>query len=168
MVTKRKPRKKDEPIDVSAKLAEALAEKPTPEKREPHEVPQVGDMVRIGSNETEYRVSHVSQSGREVNLEFPGTNIERYRVPVDSLTIAGRTLRKPREPEEPMVDVGAVRDRIEEAQQSVLDHIREEIAALKKFLRGKGISASELDEFTETAATSWKQAVETIEEKLDK
>jgi hypothetical protein len=46
--------------------------------------------------------------------------------------------------------------------------VQGELAALKKFLRSKGVSAAEdLDGFAEGVEKSWKDAVEAIEEKLD-
>lgn len=77
--------------------------------------PVVGDMVTMGGRDTEYRVSYVSPNGREVNLEVPGTNLARYRVPVEDLNISGRAARKPREPPKPRMDVEGVRARIDQA-----------------------------------------------------
>jgi hypothetical protein len=44
-----------------------------------------------------------------------------------------------------------------------------EVAALKKWLRSKGISAGEtLDEFADAAETSWKEIVDEIEKVLER
>jgi hypothetical protein len=76
-----------------------------------HEAPRFGDTVRIGSSDTDFGVSYVSPNGREVSLELPGTNLERYPVSVDDLNISGRAPRKAQEPPKPSIDVEAVRER---------------------------------------------------------
>lgn len=168
MATRKRLSKKIEPIDIARRLSESLAEKPKAEKHETSETPEVGDMVRIGDKDTEYRVIYLSPNGREVNLEFPGTNLTRNRVQVSDLTFAGRVPRRPQEPPKQKIDAAAVHDDIEQARQSILDHIQGEVARLKKTLRNRGISVSEpLDEFVEAAETSWGLVVETIDEKLD-
>lgn len=167
MAPRRKPPKKAE-VDISQQLAEALAQKPQRESHETHEAPIVGDTVRIGSSDTEYRVSYVSPNGREVNLELPGTNLERYRVSVDDLNISGRAARKAKEAPKPSIDAEAVRERIEEAGHSIIEHLNEEVSALKKFLRSKGVSAGEaLDEFTEATEASWKATIDVIQATLE-
>ena len=168
MATRKKPSKKVEPIDIATRLSESLTERPQAEKQESSEAPEVGDMVRIGDRDTEYRVIYVSPNGREVNLEFPGTNLTRNRVQVSDLTFAGRVPRRPQEPPKPKIDVEAVREDIEQTRHSILDHIQSEIARLKKSLKSKGISAEKaLGGFAEAAETSWSLAVEEIEEKLE-
>jgi hypothetical protein len=41
--------------------------------------PQVGDRITI-CTETVYSITRVSPDGRDVDLQPPGTNIERFRV----------------------------------------------------------------------------------------
>ena len=101
MTTKRKPPKKAEPVDIGGSLFDALAQKPEPEHHEHYDGPAVGDQVTVGSGTSVYTVLSVSQNGKEVNLHIPGTNLERFRVPVRDLTIAGQTPRKPKEPPKP-------------------------------------------------------------------
>ncbi len=55
MVTRRKPPAKAEPIDISARLAEALAEKPTTEGNAHQDAPVVGDIVTVGNGKSELR-----------------------------------------------------------------------------------------------------------------
>lgn len=169
MATRKKTAKKTaEPIDISAKLAESLSERSKPERHESHDAPQTGDQVTVGDRETVWTVSSVSYSGREVNLSIPGTNLERFRISVDDLNFVDRAPRKPKEPPKPKMDVNAIRERIEEAEHSLIEHLQGEIAALKKFLRSKNFPDTEvLDEFTKSTETSWKEAVEAIEEKFE-
>jgi hypothetical protein len=168
MATRKKPTKEVEPIDIARRLSQSLAEKPLFEKHETPETPEVGDMVRIGDKETEYRVIYVSPNGREVNLEFPGTNLTRNRVQLSELTLAGRAPRKPKEPPKPRIDVEAVREDIEQMRESILDHIQGEVARFKKSLNSKGVSVGgALDEFADATEKHWNEVVETIEEKLE-
>lgn len=168
MATRKKTQKKVEPIDISAKLAESLSERSKSEKHSTAEIPQAGDRVTVDGSTTVWTVTSVSYSGREVNLGIPGTNLERFRVPIDDLEFEGRVLRKPKEPPKPKMDVEAIRDRVEETGHSILDHLHGELAALKKFIRSKGFSAVEvLDEFVERTEAGWKEAIERIEEKLE-
>jgi hypothetical protein len=169
MAPRRKPPAKADADDVSKRLAESLSAKPEPEHHAAHGTPGIGDRVTVGTSGTIWTVSSVSYSGREVNLHIPGTNLERFRVMVEDLVFVDRTERKPKEPPKPEIDVDAVRERVEEAQHAILDHLEGEIAGLKKFLRSKGVPISEeLDNFADTTETSWKQVVGAIEEKLEK
>lgn len=77
MTSRRKPPKKAEPVDISKRLAESLGEKPKPERRSPHETPNVGDRVTVGKSDSVWTVNHVSSDGAEVNLHIPGTFLER-------------------------------------------------------------------------------------------
>lgn len=64
-------------------------------------------------------------------------------------------------------DAEAVRNGIEEYQHSILDHLRGEVVALKKFAHSRGVSiGSELDEFLELIELGWSKAVERIDRKL--
>ncbi len=49
--------------------------------------PQVGDKVYPANSQMLYEISYVSHDGAEVNLHIPGTNLERFRVRADSLTL---------------------------------------------------------------------------------
>lgn len=168
MTPRKKTQKKAEPIDISAKLAESLSERSKSEKHSAPEAPQVGDRVTVDGSTTVWTVSSVSHNGREVNLSIPGTNLERFRVPIDDLNFEGRVPRKPKEPPKPKMDVKAIRDRMEETGHSILDHLQGELAALKKFIRSKGLSVVDvLDEFEEKTEAGWKEVIEAIESKLE-
>ena len=168
MATRKKSSPKVESIDIARRLSESLAEKPKSEKQDSPVTPELGDMVRIGDKETEYRVIYVSPNGREVNLEFPGTNLTRNRVQVSDLTFSGQAPRRPKEPPKPRIDVEAVREDIEQTRQTILDHLQGEVARLKKSLKTKGVPVDNvLNEFAEATETHWNEVVEAIEEKLE-
>lgn len=55
-------------------------------KKPQQRIPKVGDNVIPGTSKSAWRVWQVSDDGSEVNVEIPGTNLNRYRVPVRDLT----------------------------------------------------------------------------------
>ena len=170
MATKRKPPKKAELIDVSARLAEALAEKQQTESHAHQDTPVVGDIVTVGTGKSQLRITKVYDNGQAVDLDLPGTNLERFRVPVEDLNFVERQPRKPKEPEKPKIDAAEVREHIAAVHHSIIEHINGEIAILKKYLKSKGVSPStsgSLDEFCKTTEAGWKDAVEAIEKALE-
>jgi len=166
MAGKRKPPQDAGELDFSKELADSLSRSeeavtPTEERR-----PINGEQVRVGTSDTVWTILSISYSGKEVNLHIPNTNLERRRVMIiDLVYIEGQKLK---EPEKPKINVEAIRNRIDETQHSILEHIQAEVAALKKFIRKEGVSAdAPMDEFAESVEESWKSAVEAIEENLD-
>jgi hypothetical protein len=68
----------------------------------------------------------------------------------------------------PKLEVNAIRDGIEGFQHSILDYLQVQVAALKKFIRSRGVSVDdELDKFSKATESNWKEAVEEIEKKLE-
>jgi hypothetical protein len=129
--------------------------------------PQVGDRVTLGT-ETIYTVTRASQNGSDVDLQTPGTNLYRYRVPIGDLKPVD-TVREPSrptsKPAQKSVDVEAVREHLANAQHSSVDQFSGDIAILKKYLKSKGIDAvalEELDNLCEDMEKRWNAAVETI------
>jgi hypothetical protein len=47
---------------------------------------QVGDEVKPGRSVLTYEISNVHYGGKEVDLQVPGTNMQRFRERVDNLT----------------------------------------------------------------------------------
>jgi len=79
--------------DVALRKTGARSEIPTPGGRTLEDtpaMPQVGDKVKPGRSEMVYNISRVRDDGQEVDLHVPGTNLERFRVPTDSLTYVDR------------------------------------------------------------------------------
>lgn len=167
MPSKRKSFQKDEPIDVSAKLAEALAVKSKVELPEHQDIPAPGDKVTVDQGKTVWTIARISHDGTEAYLQVPGTTLERNRVPIGDLNFVDRASRKPKAPEKSKIKVEEVRERIASVHHSLTDYLQSEIAVLRKWLSSEGISADEpLEEFTENTETNWKKAVKAIEEKL--
>jgi len=76
---------------VEERLAAALKQQlAVTEEELPPPAVAIGDKVTRGSSDTVYEISYVSASGHEVNLSQPGTNLERYPVPVGELTMVNR------------------------------------------------------------------------------
>ena len=135
--------------------------------------PQVGDRVTLGT-ETIYTVTRASQNGSDVDLQTPGTNLYRYRVPIEDLKPVDpvrEPSRQTNKPAQKPVDVEAVREHLANAQHSSIDQFSGDIAILKKYLKSKGIdqdALDELDSLCEDMEKRWNAAVETISGLLDK
>jgi hypothetical protein len=50
-------------------------------------MPQVGDKVIPERSKSTWEITHVSTDGKEVNLNLPGTNLDRFRVRADNLEV---------------------------------------------------------------------------------
>jgi hypothetical protein len=153
--------------------------KPMPPKRKIHTdqlpltwQPQVGDRVTLGT-ETIYTVTRASQNGSDVDLQTPGTNLYRYRVPIGDLKPVDpvrEPSRQTSKPAQKSVDVEAVREHLASAQHSSVDQFSGDIAILKKYLKSKGIDSGaleELDRLCKDTEESWRAAVTKIEELLE-
>ena len=159
-------------VSVDDQLAEALTEKPnkTTAEHTSARVPSLGERVSIGSSGTVFTITRVSD--KDVDLQLPGTNIERFRVPVDDL----RYLDAPKEPSrwskptKPAINLEEVQERIATAQQSSIDQFIGDIAILKKYLKSKGIeqdALDELDQLCNDTEKRWRAAVDCIEGLLE-
>jgi hypothetical protein len=157
-------------VSVEEQLAEALAEKPdkSTAKHAARRVPTVGERVSIGSSPTVFSITRVS--GKDVDLQLPGTVVERFRVPVDDL----RYIDEPKavsKPTKPHINLEEVRERIATAQQNSIDQFSGDIAILKKYLKSKSVpaeAAEELDRLCEDTEERWQAAVAKIAELLEK
>jgi hypothetical protein len=158
-------------VRVDEQLAEALTEKPneTTAEHTNARLPSLGERVSIGSSGTVFSITRVSD--KDVDLQLPGTNIERFRVPVADL----RYLDAPKEPSrsskpaKPAVNLEEVREQIATAQQSSIDQFSGDIAVLKKYLKSKGIdqaAVDELDDLCVDMEKKWHATVETIQDLL--
>ena len=156
---------------VEERLAATLNQKPATENEFPPAV-ALGDKVTRGSSDTVYEISYVSASGREVNLSLPGTNLERYRVPVGELTVVDHKAppSRPKEPEKPRIDVEAVHERLVVTQHDSVRQLSATIAKLKQFLLAENVPASVaavLDKLCAEVDESWNAAVNAIMESLE-
>ena len=148
-------------------MAKARTQAATPE---PPPIPQVGDRVTLGSSDTVFIVTRASSDGKDVDLNLPGTNIERFRVPTDELKFVDLAPRPPSKPARPRINVEEVRERLATAQDSSMDQLSSDIAILKKYLKSKGVpteAAEELDHLCKDTEESWHAAVAKIAELLE-
>jgi len=153
--------------------AKAAPELPFSAEPEPY-VPITCDKVRYIGKDTVYVVSRVYRDGTEVDLSFPGTNFERYRVRIAELEPLEPTAQRPARPAppppRPQIDIDEVRERLESVSHSAVDHLSGEIAILKKYLRTKGAPAEALevlDTFCKEQEEAWKDTVAKILGLLD-
>ncbi|HMH15186.1 MAG TPA: hypothetical protein VK578_18940 [Edaphobacter sp.] len=159
-------------VNVEEQLAEALAEKPdkTTAKHAAHRVPTVGERVSIGSSPNVFSITRVGD--KDVDLQLPGTVVERFRVPVDDLRYIDepKAVSQSSKPANPAINLEEVRERIATAQQSSIDQFSGDIAILKKYLKSKGVpaeAAEELDRLCEDTEKRWRTAVTKIAELLE-
>ena len=121
--------------------------------------------VTLGSSDTVFIVTRASSDGKDVDLNFPGTNIERFRVPTEDLKFVDLAPRATSKPAKPSVNVEEVRERLATVQQSSIDQLSGDIAILKKYLKSMGVSADaadELDRLCKATEKSWAAASEAI------
>jgi hypothetical protein len=150
-----------------AKRKQAAAPEPPP-------VPQVGDKVRPGRSEMVYEISHVSKEGDDVNLYVPGTNLERFRVPVSDLTFVERKApartSNPFTSPEPVLDASEVMERIDIVRRESLKRIDDDGDILKSYLKTEGApkaTIEALEDLTIDQHKSWKTAVDRIKKLLE-
>jgi hypothetical protein len=137
---------------------------------DPATTPQVGDKVTLGTSETVFVVTRASSDGNDVDLNLPGTNIERFRVPTEDLKFVELSARAPIKPARPRINIEEVRERLAIARQSSIDQLSGDIAILKKYLKSKGVpseAAEELDTLGKDNEKGWQAAVEKISELLE-
>jgi hypothetical protein len=145
----------------------ALKVKPT---AEPTPTPQVGDRVTIGNSDTVFIITRASPNGKDVDLNLPGTNMERFRVPTEDLKFVDLAPRPPTKPAKPAINVEEVRERIATAQHASMDQLSGDIAILKKYLKSKGVpaeAAEGLDRLCKATEERWESVVKAINEVLE-
>jgi hypothetical protein len=140
---------------------------------EPPPVPQVGDKVTIPRSELTFEISHVSREGDDVNLQVPGTNLERFRVPLSDLTFVERKAptrtSNPFTDPEPVFDAGELLERIETVQRESLKQSDDDIDILKAYLktqRAPKAAIEALEGLTVEQHVSWKNAMEKVKKAL--
>jgi hypothetical protein len=121
-----------------------------------------------------YEISHVSKAGDEVNLHVPGTNLQRFRVPVSDLTFVERKpparTSNPFTTPEPTLDTAEVLEKIATVQRENLQRLDDDIEILAKYLKAEGApkaAISILKGMSDEQRESWKTAVERIKNLLE-
>jgi hypothetical protein len=135
--------------------------------------PQVGDKVTVGTD-CVYEIAKVHHGGNEVDLEFPGTNLMRFRVPVDKLThVERRPPTKTSNPftdPEPVIDADEILERIGSVQAENLKRLDDDIDILKSYLKTQHApkaAIETLEVLTVEQHVSWKKAIDRIKKLLD-
>jgi hypothetical protein len=140
---------------------------------EPPPTPQVGDKVTAGSDSV-YEIAKVHHGGGEVDLQFPGTNLMRFRVPIDKLTYVERKppakTSNPFTTPEPAFDAAEVMERITTVKQENLKRLDDDVDILKAYLKTQHAPTAAieaLEGLTVDHHVSWKKAVERIKKLLE-
>jgi hypothetical protein len=136
--------------------------------------PRVGDKVKPGRSVLTYEISNVHYGGKEVDLQVPGTNMQRFRERVDNLTFVerkppARTSNPFTEPES-VIDSGEVLERIATVKEENLQRLDDDVDILKAYLktqRAPETAIEALEGLTVEQHVSWKKAVDRIKKLLD-
>ena len=143
------------------------------EPPEPPPLPQVGDKVYPANSQLVYEINHVHHGGDEVDLHVPGTNLTRFRVRTDSLTLVERKppakTSNPFTTPEPVFDAGELLERIETVQRDSLKQSDDDIDILKAYLkaeRAPKAAIEALEDLTVDQHKAWKIAVGKIKKAL--
>ena len=117
----------------------------------------------------------VSLDGSEVTLRRPGTNLQWFRVPTDTLTFVDRKpsagTSTPFTNPEPTFDVDEVLERIRTVQEENLDRLDDDLDILKAYLKTQHApkaAIEALEGLTVEQHVGWKKAIKKIEEILEK
>lgn len=126
--------------------------------------------ITVGSSQIVYNVLRVGET--DVDVLRPGTNLQRFRIPVADLTFVDEPTEtsRPVKPVKPAINMEEIRERIDTAQQSSIDQFSGDIAVLKKYLKSKSVpteTAEVLDHLCKDTEESWRAAVAKIEELLE-
>lgn len=126
--------------------------------------PQVGDKVIPERSEATYVITGIRSGGEYVDLELPGTNLNRFHVDVSTLKFVGRV---PRKPVKSGPDPDDLMERIASVQRENLQRLADDIAILTKYLKTKGAPKSAIEALEAPRVEqkeSWKTALEQIED----
>ena len=141
---------------------------------EPPPMAQVGDKVKPYSSEMVYEISKVHYGGNEVDLHVPGTNLQRFRVPVENITFVERKpparTSNPFTTPEPTFNAAEVLERIRTVERENLQRLEDNIAILTKYLKTQDVPKAVIDALVGLSSEqhkNWKKAIEQIEELLE-
>jgi hypothetical protein len=123
-------------------------------------------------SESTYSVTRVSPDGSEVDLSFPGTNIERFRVKTATLKFVDRVPQpsRPVAKGHPTLNASEVTERIANVQRENLQRIDDDIDILTKYLKTEGAPKAVLDALEALSSEqreSWHAAVDRIAKLLE-
>ena len=141
---------------------------------EPPPMPHVGDKVKPARSEMVYEISKVHVGGDEVDLHVPGTNLTRFRMPLERITFVERKpparTSNPFTNPEPTFDADEVLKRIRTVEHENLKRLDDDIDILKAYLKTQHApqaAIEALEGLTVEQHVSWKKAVTRIEKLLE-
>jgi hypothetical protein len=105
-------------------------------------LPQVGDKVIPERSESTYVIIKVRSGGQYVDLELPGTNLDRFHVDVSTLKFVDRVSPKPTKSGP---DTDELLDRIASVQTENLQRLDDDVAILMKYLKTQGAPKAVID-----------------------
>ena len=136
-------------------------------------VPRVGDKVTIPRSSSILEVDYVSKDGTEVNQVRSGTNLQWFRIPIDTLTYVERKppakTSNPFTTPGPVIDTAEVLARIDIVRHESLKRVDDDIDILKNYLKTQHAPKAvieALEGLTVEQHVSWKKVVERIEKLL--
>jgi hypothetical protein len=127
----------------------------------------VGDKVIPPRSEAVYEISRVYDDG-EVDITFPNTNLQRFRVPISSLTFVDRRPSTLATAAKPKPDTGEVKSRIDNVRRGNFDRLNGDIGILAKYLKTEGVpkAAMNAETLKREQHESWEKAADGIAELL--
>jgi hypothetical protein len=136
--------------------------------------PQVGDKVRPDQSVMVYEILKVHHGGEEVDPHVPGTNLTRFRMPLDRITFVERMpparTANPFSNPEPVFDTDEILERIAAVNEENLKRLDDDVDILKAYLktqRAPKAAIEALEGLTVEQHVSWKKAVGRIEKLLE-
>jgi len=140
---------------------------------EPPIIPRVGDKVKMKGSDFVRQISKVHLGDDEVDFEVPGTNLQWFRVPADTLTYVERQpaakTSNPFTTPEPTLDVAAVLERIDIVRRESLKRIDDDIDILKRYLQTEDepkAAIQALESLTIYQQKSWRAAIDKVKKAL--
>jgi hypothetical protein len=137
-------------------------------------MPLIGDKVTMPRSKSVLEVNHVSRDGNEVDLQFPGTNLQWFRVPTYTLTFVDRKpparTSTPFTTPEPVLDAGEILERIATVQKENLKRLDDDVDILKAYLKTQHApkaAIEALEGLTVEQHVSWKKTVDRVKKLLE-
>jgi hypothetical protein len=130
--------------------------------------------VKPGCSVLTYEISNVHYGGKEINLQVPGTNMQRFRERVDNLTFVERKqpakTSYPFTNAEPVLDADEIMQRIATVKEENLKRLDDDLDILKAYLKTQHApkaAIEALEGLTVEQHVSWRKAVDRIRKLLD-
>ncbi|MCU1247063.1 MAG: hypothetical protein JWQ49_92 [Edaphobacter sp.] len=120
-----------------------------------------------------YEILKVHHGGEEVDIHVPGTNLTRFRMPLERITFVERKpptrTSNPFTSPEPVIDAAEVLERIDIIRRENLRRSDDDIDILKSYLKTQGAPKAAievLEQLTVDLHKSWSVASKRVEQLL--